>query len=63
VFQQAIGFETKVKQYATGERFVRSVVAEAGMDGLNRVWSDEANLPSPEEIGDPARWVGRVARG
>ena len=62
-FQQAIGFETKVKQYATGERFVRSVVAEAGMDGLNRVWSDEANLPSPEEIGDPARWVGRVARG
>jgi coenzyme F420 biosynthesis associated uncharacterized protein len=63
VFQQAIGFETKVKQYATGERFVRSVVAEAGMDGLNRVWSDEANLPSPEEIADPARWVGRVARG
>lgn len=63
VFQQAIGFETKVKQYATGERFVRSVVAEAGMDGLNRVWSDEGNLPSPEEIGDPARWVGRVARG
>jgi len=63
VFQQAIGFATKVKQYATGERFVRSVVAEAGMDGLNRVWSDEANLPSPEEIGDPTRWVGRVARG
>ena len=59
VFQQAIGFETKVKQYATGERFVRSVVAEAGMDGLNRVWNDEANLPSPEEIGDPALgWGG-----
>jgi coenzyme F420 biosynthesis associated uncharacterized protein len=62
-FQQAIGFESKVKQYASGERFVRSVVAEAGMDGLNRVWSDEANLPSPQEIEDPARWVGRVARG
>lgn len=62
-FQQAIGFETKVKQYASGERFVRGVVAEAGMDGLNRVWAEEANLPSSDEIEDPARWVGRVARG
>ena len=62
-FQQAIGFETKAKQYASGERFVRDVVTAAGMDGFNRVWRDEANLPSPEEIADPARWVGRVAKG
>jgi coenzyme F420 biosynthesis associated uncharacterized protein len=62
-FQQAIGFETKAKQYASGERFVRDVVAGAGMEGFNRVWQDEANLPSPEEIADPARWVGRVAKG
>ncbi len=63
VFQQAIGFETKAKQYASGERFVRDVITGAGMDGFNRVWRDEANLPSPEEIADPARWVGRVAKG
>jgi uncharacterized protein (DUF2342 family) len=63
VFQQAIGFETKAKQYASGERFVRDVVALVGMDGFNRVWQDEANLPTPEEIADPARWVGRVAKG
>ena len=63
MFQQAIGFETKVKQYASGERFVRDVVTEAGMNGFNRVWRDEANLPSPEEVADPARWVGRVAKG
>ena len=63
VFQQAIGFESKVQQYASGERFVREVVAEAGMEGFNRVWQDEANLPTPEEIADPARWVGRVAKG
>ena len=62
-FQQAIGFETKAKQYASGERFVRDVVTAAGMAGFNRVWQDEANLPSPEEIADPARWVGRVAKG
>ncbi|MCI0634343.1 MAG: zinc-dependent metalloprotease [Actinobacteria bacterium] len=63
VFQQAIGFETKVRQYAAGERFVRTIVREAGMDGLNRIWQDEANLPRPDEIAEPDRWVGRVARG
>jgi uncharacterized protein (DUF2342 family) len=63
VFQQAIGFESKVQQYASGERFVREVVAKAGMEGFNRVWQDEANLPTPEEIADPGRWVGRVVNG
>jgi putative hydrolase len=62
-FQQAIGFEAKVRQYAAGERFVREVVRDAGMDGLNRIWHDEINMPNPDEIADPARWVGRVARG
>ena len=61
VFQQAIGFETKVKQYASGERFVRQVIEDAGMEAFNRVWQDEANLPRPEEIEEPSRWVGRVA--
>ena len=60
-FQQAIGFETKVQQYAVGERFVRAVVESAGMSGFNRIWQDEANLPAPEELAEPARWVGRVA--
>ena len=61
VFQQAIGFETKIKQYASGERFVREVVAEAGMEAFNRIWLEEANLPHPEEIEEPGRWIARVA--
>lgn len=61
VFQQAIGFETKVKQYASGERFVREVVTDAGMETFNRIWLEEANLPRPEEIEEPSLWVGRVA--
>jgi len=62
-FQQAIGFETKVKQYAAGERFVQAVVERAGMDGFNEIWREEGNLPTADEIVQPARWVGRVAGG
>jgi uncharacterized protein (DUF2342 family) len=60
-FQQAIGFEAKMQQYAAGERFVRKTVELAGMDGLNRIWQEEANLPTREEITEPVRWVSRVA--
>jgi uncharacterized protein (DUF2342 family) len=33
------------------------------MDAFNRVWLEEANLPRPEEIEEPSRWVRRVAEG
>lgn len=62
-FQQAIGFDTKVRQYASGERFVSRVVDDVGMAGLNRVWLDAANLPRADEIAEPQRWIGRVVRG
>ena len=60
-FQRAIGFDTKIAQYDTGERFVRAVVDSIGMDGFNRIWEREEHLPTLEEIAEPARWVGRVA--
>jgi coenzyme F420 biosynthesis associated uncharacterized protein len=59
-FQQAIGFDAKVQQYTAGERFVRKTVELAGMDGFNRIWQAEANLPATDEIVEPARWVSRV---
>jgi coenzyme F420 biosynthesis associated uncharacterized protein len=60
-FQRAIGFDTKVKQYDAGERFVRTAFARAGANGLNLVWRREENLPTMEEIADADRWVERVA--
>jgi coenzyme F420 biosynthesis associated uncharacterized protein len=62
-FQRAIGFETKIAQYATGERFVRAIVDSAGMESFNLVWEREEHLPTLEEIADPGRWIGRVAGG
>ena len=62
-FQKVIGLETKMRQYDAGEKFVREVVARAGMEGLNRVWAEAAALPSTQEIAEPQRWVQRVAGG
>jgi coenzyme F420 biosynthesis associated uncharacterized protein len=59
-FQKAIGFEQKIRQYDSGERFVREAVRLAGQDGFNLVWSRPDNLPTLAEISDPAAWVARV---
>jgi putative hydrolase len=60
-FQRAVGFDSKVRQYDVGERFVAVVVERAGMAGFNRVWRDEGSLPNLPEINEPERWLERVA--
>jgi len=59
-FQQAIGFDQKIRQYGTGEAFVSYVVEKAGMEVFNRVWTSPATLPHTEEIAEPDRWLARV---
>jgi putative hydrolase len=58
--QRAIGFEQKIKQYDTGERFVRAIVDRAGMSTFNLVWRSAGDLPTLDEIGEPERWLARV---
>ncbi len=58
--QRAIGFEQKIRQYDTGERFVRTIVDRAGMSTFNLVWRSADDLPTLDEIGDPERWLTRV---
>ena len=60
-FQKAIGFDTKVRQYDAGERFVSQVVERVGMGGFNRVWEQPSNLPTLEEVTRPEAWMARVA--
>ena len=60
-FQKLIGFDRKVSQYATGENFVAHVVQRAGMQGFNRVWEGEHNLPSFQEVVNPDAWLARVS--
>ncbi|MFF2652437.1 zinc-dependent metalloprotease [Streptomyces sp. NPDC058045] len=60
--RKLLGLDAKLRQYRDGERFVRAVVDEAGMDGFNRVWTSPNTLPTKAEIADPAGWLARVHR-
>ncbi|MGW6463411.1 zinc-dependent metalloprotease [Streptomyces rubiginosohelvolus] len=60
--RKLLGLDAKLRQYKDGEKFVRSIVDEVGMDGFNRVWTSPNTLPTKAEIAKPADWVARVHR-
>ncbi|WP_030378608.1 MULTISPECIES: zinc-dependent metalloprotease [unclassified Streptomyces] len=60
--RRLLGLDAKLRQYRDGERFVRAVVEEVGMDGFNRVWTSPNTLPTKAEIAAPADWIARVHR-
>lgn len=53
-----LGIDLKPAQYRAGERFVKAVAA-AGQ--LAKLWESAAALPTPEELGEPTKWLSRVA--
>src|SRR4051812_5764449 len=61
LLRRLFGIEMKMKQYAEGAAFVRSVVDDVGMAGLNRVWGGAEMLPTGAEIRDPSSWLSRTA--
>jgi coenzyme F420 biosynthesis associated uncharacterized protein len=60
ILRRILGIDLKMKQYAEGSRFVRSVVEEAGMAGFNKVWTSPETLPTRAELSSPADWLARV---
>jgi coenzyme F420 biosynthesis associated uncharacterized protein len=55
-----LGLDMKMRQYEQGKVFCDAVAAEAGMDGLNRVWASPEALPTPAELEHPLDWLARV---
>ncbi|MEV5887778.1 zinc-dependent metalloprotease [Nonomuraea fuscirosea] len=58
--RRLLGIEVKMKQYAEGSAFVRTVVDRVGMDGFNKIWTSPETLPTTPEIADPTLWITRV---
>jgi coenzyme F420 biosynthesis associated uncharacterized protein len=60
IIERLLGFDVKLRQYEQGKQFADAVAAEAGMEGLNRVWSSPRALPSVRELQHPGMWLDRT---
>ena len=57
---RVLGMGMKLRQYELGKAWCDAVVAEAGIEGLDRVWAEPAALPSTAELERPQDWIARV---
>lgn len=57
-----LGLDMKMAQYRKGEEFIAHVARRAGHSGVNALWADPLNLPSPAELERPDTWMARVLR-
>ena len=55
-----LGLGAKLRQYELGKRWCDAVVAEAGIEGLDRVWESPDSMPSLAELDDANAWIKRV---
>ena len=60
IFARLTGLDVKMEQYRAGERFVDEVVAMKGHVFAHRVWDRPENLPTMDEIRNPATWIDRI---
>jgi coenzyme F420 biosynthesis associated uncharacterized protein len=63
VLMRLLGMEMKMRQYKLGKEFCDTVVAEGGIEALNRAWTGPEALPTLDEIERPAEWMARRAPG
>jgi uncharacterized protein (DUF2342 family) len=61
VLMRLLGMEMKLRQYKLGKEFCDAVVADVGIQGLNRVWAAPEALPTLAELEHPAAWLARQA--
>jgi coenzyme F420 biosynthesis associated uncharacterized protein len=60
VLEKLMGLEMKLRQYEVGRRFCDAVVEQGGTQALARVWTGPEQLPSTQELGEPALWLART---
>ncbi len=58
--ERILGLELDRAQYDRGAAFVAGIVERAGDEGLGRLLSDAANLPTPAEVDAPGLWLARI---
>ena len=60
ILSKLLGVGLDESAYAKGQAFVRGVLERAGEDGLARLWTSAALLPTPAEVDAPGLWLARI---
>jgi uncharacterized protein (DUF2342 family) len=60
LFNRVTGMDLKLLQYQQGQHFVDTVVEQRGVAFALQVWQHADNLPTLDEIRDPAQWIARM---
>ncbi len=58
--ERILGLELDRGQYDRGAEFVAGIVERAGPEGLERLFSSEDHLPTPNEVDAPGLWLARI---
>ena len=58
--EKILGLNLTQEQVDRGVSFIGGVVERAGSKGLDRLWVDESNLPTPSEVDAPGLWLARL---
>lgn len=58
--ERLLGLSLGPDQVDRGTAFVAGVLERAGADGLARLWTDAAHLPTPAEVDAPGLWLARI---
>ncbi|HML00501.1 MAG TPA: zinc-dependent metalloprotease [Acidimicrobiales bacterium] len=59
--EMLFGLDLGPDEVERGAQFVAGVVERAGEEGLARLWSAPATLPTPAEIAAPGLWLERIS--
>lgn len=60
IVSRLLGLEMKIAQYKRGKAFADEVVRVGGIRALNTAWRSPEDLPTAEELDDPAAWIERT---
>ena len=58
--EQLFGIHLTNAQIDRGQSFISGVIERSGEQGLAQLWSQDGNLPTPNEIAAPGLWIERV---
>jgi putative hydrolase len=60
VLGKLLGVELDQTTVDRGHAFINGVLERAGEEGLSRLWSSAATLPTPPEVDAPGLWLARI---